>query len=160
MYNTKIIELIKSNDRSNRDLAIELLISQHGWKREAAKQLVESCIPEMLGKTMIKIEHDQTGKENEELRFYWSDSEGIGFTHYQDCCEHVYIESIDGDLDDLIGQPLMIAEEVVTTLESEYDSGTATWYRFATIKGYVTVRWVGESNGYYSESVDKFMIGT
>lgn len=91
------------------------------------------------------------------LMFKLENDEVFLFYHDQECCEHVVIEQIDGDLNDLIGAPLLMAEEII---DEGSDWGTKTWtfYKFATKKGYVTVRWYGESNGYYSQSVDMGMI--
>jgi len=81
------------------------------------------------------------------------------FHHKQNCCETVEIESIVGDLQDLVGSPILLAEEATGDTPSghefayEPESYTWTFYKFATIKGYVDVRWLGTSNGYYSESV-------
>jgi len=69
-------------------------------------------------------------------------------------CETVNIEDIAGHLDDLVGSPLLMAEETSDTNE-EYDGALKwTFYKFATVKGYVTVRWYGESNGCYAVNVD------
>jgi hypothetical protein len=78
--------------------------------------------------------------------------------HDQNCCESVTIEDVCGDWNDLLYEPLLTVEERIDTRGEEYGSSTTTFYEFATIKGSVTVRWYGSSNGYYSESVDFEML--
>ena len=112
---------------------------------------------ELLGRTLYKVESD-----GEVLTLYLSNTNYVRFQHHQDCCEHVYIEDICGDLDDLVGSPLVEAEEV-SDYEGENtgdESFTWTFYKFATRKGFVTVRWYGSSNGYYSESVSVEVVDT
>ena len=116
---------------------------------------------QMLGKTFVQV----TGAVgNFDLLFETANGERFMFSHSQDCCERVDINDIVGDLQDLVGEPLLLAEEVqgetpVDFNEREYESVTWTFYKFATRKGYVDVRWLGESNGYYSEGVDLFVEG-
>jgi hypothetical protein len=45
------------------------------------------------------------------------------------------------------------SEKIPDHYDTYYDSSTWTFYKFATMKGSVTVRWLGTSNGYYSEGV-------
>jgi len=100
-------------------------------------------------------------KQNGDDLLFISDKQIFKFHHIQNCCENVELEDICGDLDDLVGSPIVMAAEETDGIEpydpyedSTYeDSYTWTFYKFATIKGYVTVRWLGTSNGYYSESV-------
>jgi hypothetical protein len=99
---------------------------------------------------------------NDTLDFYATDGSHYLLYHSQDCCESVLIEDICGDLNDIVGTPILIAYEsadtdVFTTnpeAEKGAESFTWTFYRISTIKGSVVIRWYGESNGYYSESVD------
>lgn len=115
----------------------------------------------MLGLTFVEV----TGSVGDgEMTFVTADGQRFMFAHQQDCCESVSIEDICGDLQDLVGEPLLRAEESeglspVEFDETEHESVTWTFYRFATRKGYVDVRWLGESNGYYSEGVDLFVEG-
>jgi hypothetical protein len=118
----------------------------------------EPILKAMVGKTIVNIE----GKVGDgQLTFFMEDGKKYTMLHYDDCCEYVRVEDIAGDLGDLIGSPLLAAEESTSRIgldgkvsdESMCESFTWTFYKFATLKGYVTIRWLGESNGYYSESV-------
>ena len=116
-------------------------------------------LEQMLGKTFVQVTGSVGGYE---MTFETATGERFMFAHSQDCCERVDINDIVGDLQDLVGTPLLVAEQVQgetpMDFEEEYhESVTWTFYKFATRKGYVDVRWLGESNGYYSESVDLFV---
>jgi hypothetical protein len=111
-----------------------------------------SCL---LNRYLSKIGRLGDKYQGDELIFTLDSGERYKMYHNQGCCEHVYIESIVGNLDDLIDSPLTMSEEQsdVDEIKGLY-SRTWTFYKFATVKGYVTIRWCGESNGHYSESVD------
>lgn len=135
-------------------------------------------------KTLLSI-----SRHNDELFFGTTTGEHYKMYHSQDCCEHVYVEDICGDIGDIVGSPILLAEEVSSNepskeikeerkadydkrkkedgkdfYDSDYgpnprnnwseESETWTFYKLSTIKGSVTIRWYGSSNGYYSESVN------
>lgn len=122
---------------------------------------MEILFGELKGKTLTKI--DGVIGDNEMI-FETSTGKVYKLYHEQDCCESVNINDIIGDLSDIIGSPILLAEEVSNDIDPEgykppypngyRDSFTWTFYKLATIKGYVTIRWYGESNGYYSERVN------
>jgi hypothetical protein len=105
---------------------------------------------ELIGKTFHTVKQGERNfyLKSETLAFLGDQS--YVFYHEQDGCEMGTIEDICGDLLNLEGFPVLQAEEVVI----QEDYGTWTFSKFATIKGSVTVRWGGESNGRYSTSVD------
>lgn len=116
---------------------------------------------ELAGKTLTSVTGAE--KDSEKITFVTTTGEVYEMYHYQDCCESVTVEDVVGDVSDLIGHPLQIAAES-TSAEDDFidpdpektrcaESCTWTFYKLATIKGYVDIRWFGESNGYYSESV-------
>ncbi len=109
--------------------------------------------PNMVGVTMTSV----VGEEgDDEMTFVADDGRRFRFYYEQDCCASCNIVDIGGDLADLVGSPILRAEEVSSedAEAPEYsESYTWTFYKFETNRGSVTVRWLGQSNGYYSESV-------
>lgn len=116
----------------------------------------------LIGKTFVSIDtygnKEHKPRSGDDTMVFTADTgEQWMFYHEQDCCEKVYIEDICGDLADLLHSPLLQVEEATSSkVHEDYELGSETWtfYKFATIKGSVTVRWFGTSNGYYSERVD------
>lgn len=122
-------------------------------------------IDKLVGETVSKID-----KSDDKLIFHCISGNTYIMFHDQDCCEDVQIEDICGDLDDLIGSPILKAtedtnrdnpktrgEEPGTWVDESY---TWTFYNITTQKGTVTIRWYGTSNGYYSEGVDFELLNT
>lgn len=115
----------------------------------------------LRGKVIRHIELiTDTDDDVVEIIFKTDEEGSYRLFHDQDCCETVYLQDISGKLSDLIGSPILIAEEISSSSRSEsiYDTqdGSRTWtfYKLATTKGYVTLKWLGVSNGFYSESVE------
>lgn len=109
---------------------------------------------DLQGKTLVSVEIT----EDMEVVFTCSDGSAYRMYHDQECCESVRIEDIDGDIQRLVGQPIVVAEERVSYDDPPTavydDSFTWTFYVLRTNLDSVTIRWLGTSNGYYSESVN------
>lgn len=115
-------------------------------------------ISELLNQTLSSI----VQIEDDLLIFRTQDGVEYKMYHAQNCCEHVYIESIVGDLNDLLNNPILVAEEATNDSPAPEDCvdecNQWTFYKLATIKGHVDIRWFGSSNGYYSVDVDFYKV--
>ena len=114
---------------------------------------------DLKGVVLIGIE----GKlGDEEMIFVVDNGDKYKLYYEADWCASCDIVDIVGDLEDLIGSSILMAEEITNEQDTNPDgvvipefqeSFTWTFYKLATIKGYVTISWYGQSNGYYNESV-------
>lgn len=90
----------------------------------------------------------------DEVRFLLADGRVFVMLHRQDCCETVSLVDVCGDVADLREAQVLDAREEINADDSNScESGTWTFYVLQTTKGAVTLRWLGMSNGYYSEGV-------
>ena len=110
-------------------------------------RLIGATVREVTGAT----------RESEEVRIV-TDRGTLRLWHQGQCCESVSVEDVTGDPADLVGGVVSLAEERDSGPMPEGhepgESETWTFYEIRTTRGDLTLRWLGTSNGYYSESVD------
>ncbi len=113
---------------------------------------METTIDHLVGLTLASI----TGAVgDDEIIFDTIAGARFSMYHKQQCCEVVQVEDVAGEMLDLIGSPILEASERVSEHRDDANDSSTRWtfYRISTIKGTVVIRWLGRSNGYYSEKV-------
>ena len=99
-------------------------------------------IQELIGQTLSRI--DGAVKWSEEIVFTLVNGRIFHMWHNQQCCESVMVEDICGSIEDLVGSPIVRAENPSSEDDPKSaESGTWTFYILATIRGTVTFRWLG-----------------
>lgn len=109
----------------------------------------------MVGKTFTEIVVDET---EQDFILFKNEDYTFEMTHQQDCCESVWLESIDQDIQNLVGQEILEFTERIEQGDVDYGTYTWTFYHIKTARDTFVLHWKGESNGYYGESVDLFCL--
>ena len=110
-------------------------------------------IDELIGQTIRAI--TVTIGYNDTATFLTKEGNTYIMKHYQDCCEYVRLEQTEGELQTIVGIPVITAEVVTNDKAKEGDDdGQWTFYRIGTKEGMVVLRWYGSSSGYYSIDVE------
>jgi hypothetical protein len=111
----------------------------------------------LRGQTLVEITGCEPGSDC--VTFVTDQGRRYRLFHDQDCCETVDLNDIIGEPVNLLNTPLLMASlvesEDIPPPEGRGTDDSYTWsfYKLGTLYGYVTLRWFGESNGYYSETV-------
>lgn len=89
------------------------------------KGWAEADIAEFMGRTFTAVTRDDNL-----LYFQRADGGGFLMCHEQSCCETVELEDVAGDLTDLVGAPIVMAEEESNgDLDGGSDNASRTWMR-------------------------------
>lgn len=108
-------------------------------------------VSDLVGRTIVSIKGLRQYSEKVEIRTECGHV--YTFLHRQDCCESVALEDFENDI--VVPALVVGAEESLEDgAENEWESSTWTFYLINTTTGSLSMRWLGGSNGYYSESVD------
>lgn len=118
--------------------------------------IIMTNFSDLVGKTFKEVTGLEPGSEK--VFFECTDGSKYRMMHYQDCCETVSVESVVFSGGENLSGAIVYEAEEINNADGpipEYpDSYTWTFYKLKTSIGYVDIRWLGESNGYYGEEVD------
>ena len=116
---------------------------------------------DIIGSKVLEVD----GLEKDSTKVTIVTDKGVlEYLHYQNCCESVFLEDFEGSADQLIGA-IIVSVETVTNLYDKFETvfydnfdysnleHEWTFYKIETNKGGLWMRWLGESNGYYSMEV-------
>lgn len=109
---------------------------------------------ELKGEVLDYIDVDP---ENDTILLTTRSGRKVLIHHRQDCCESVRIVDTIGEWRNIVGKVIVDAVHESKEVIGEHDcaySRTDTDLIFRVDDATVISRWVGESNGYYSEDVD------
>lgn len=116
-------------------------------------------LQDIIGKSIASVKGLDEGSTEVKIKF--TDGSVMVFCHYQDCCEYVRLHDFELTVLDeskLVGGVVNDAREDTNDAGDYPDlfnfSGMWTFYNINTSRGCISMRWLGESNGYYSEAVD------
>lgn len=111
-----------------------------------------SDLEKIIGATILEV----VGcvRDSDSVSFV-TDRGTLRLLHRQNCCERVYLADTNGDMFDLIGGVVSVAEERSNQKGERGECRTKyTFYSIRTTKGDLDLRWIGKDNGWYSVSVD------
>lgn len=116
---------------------------------------IPSKFEALVGETLVAI--SGCAKGSNLVEFVTKSGRVFRMYHEQDCCEDVRVEDVVGSPFALLHSPMLFAREDSNDTEPEpYEFASSflwTFYNLGTAKAVLTIRWLGESNGYYSERV-------
>ena len=104
----------------------------------------------LKGETITEIIGAEEGSK--EVTILTKSGRRFQLYHQQDCCEHVSIQLIGGSVEDILNQEVTEATEIITDYPSG-ESATKTIFGLKANYSTLVIEWLGQSNGYYSESV-------
>ena len=118
---------------------------------------------DLKGKSLKKI---TINTRDNYVLFDCEDTTSYILQHIQESNEEVVIEDTLGDLDDLIGTPLLLAKEInryykhIKSKKLTMAQRISAWsyYQLDTVKGTADIRWCGTCNGYYTNTARLYRV--